>query len=123
MGEELEVVVCQRCGRGFVLTVTYREFLDRWGREVVVPVLCPTCFTKTGPLPKWDGEVKWFSSRKHYGFITIEEDAATPPRDVFFHQEQLLHDVQSMPEKGQSVRFHMRHSPKGLEAVNVEIEG
>jgi CspA family cold shock protein len=118
MGDELEVVVCQRCGRGFVLTVTYRDFLMRWGREVIVPVLCPTCFTKAGPLPKEQGEVKWFSSRKHYGFITIEEDT-----DVFFHQQQLLDDVQSTPQEGQSVRFHMRYSPKGPEAVNVEIEG
>ena len=118
MGGELEVVVCQRCGRGFVLTVTYRDFLMRWGREVIVPVLCPTCFTKTGPLPKEQGEVKWFSSRKHYGFITMEED-----KDVFFHQQQLIQDVQAGLQKGQSVRFHMRHSLKGPEAVNVEVEG
>jgi CspA family cold shock protein len=118
MKGELEVVVCQRCGRGFVLTDTYRGFLMRWGRELVVPVLCPTCFTKTGPLPKEQGEVKWFSSRKHYGFIEIEED-----RDVFFHQQQLVEDIQSTPQKGQSVRFHVRYSPKGPEALNVEIEG
>jgi CspA family cold shock protein len=118
MDGELQVVVCRRCGRGFVLTATYRDFLMRWGRELIVPVLCPTCFTKTGPLPKEQGEVKWFSSRKHYGFITIEEDT-----DVFFHRQQLLDDVQSTPQKGQSVRFHMRYSPKGPEAVNVEIEG
>ena len=113
----LEVVVCQRCGRGFVLTVTYRDFLIRWGRELIVPVLCPTCFTRTGPLPKEQGEVKWFSSHKQYGFITIEED-----RDVFFHQQQLLDGGRSAPEEGQSVRFHMRYSLKGPEAVNVEIE-
>jgi CspA family cold shock protein len=123
MWGELEVVVCRRCGRGFVLTATYREFLQRWGRELIVPVLCPTCFTKTGPLPKKRGEVKWFSSRKGYGFITVEEDAATAPKDVFFHQQQLLEDAQSAPEKGQPVRFHTRYSPKGPEAVNVEIVG
>jgi CspA family cold shock protein len=118
MWDELEVVVCQRCGRGFVLTATYRDFLMRWGRELIVPVLCPTCFTKAGPLPKEEGEVKWFSSRKGYGFITIGED-----KDVFFHQQQLLDNVDAAPQKGQPVRFHMRHSPKGLEAVNVEILG
>jgi cold shock CspA family protein len=123
MEGELKVVVCQRCGRGFVLTSTYRDFLTRWGREVVVPVLCPTCFTKAGPLPKQQGEVRWFSSRKHYGFIAIEEDAATPPMDVFFHERQLLDDVHSAPQKGQSVRFHMQYSAKGPEAVNVEVEG
>ncbi|MGD9001036.1 MAG: cold shock domain-containing protein [Anaerolineae bacterium] len=88
----------------------------RWGRELIVPVLCPTCFTKTGPLPKQQGELKWFSSRKRYGVITIEEEA-----DVFFHQQQLLEDVQGAPREGQPVRFHMRYSSKGPEAVNVEV--
>jgi CspA family cold shock protein len=118
MKGELDVIVCQRCGRGFVLTATYRDFLLRWGREVIVPVLCRTCFLEVGPLPKEEGKVKWFSSRKHYGFITIEED-----RDVFFHQEQIMAKNDSAPQEGQSVRFHMRPSPKGPEALNVEIEG
>lgn len=33
-----QAVVCQRCGRGFVLTSTYRDFLQRRGVKVVVPV-------------------------------------------------------------------------------------
>jgi len=118
MKGELNVVVCQRCGRGFVLTTTYRGFLDRWGRELKVPVVCPTCFLSTGPLPKREGMVKWFSRRKHYGFIAVDED-----HDVFFHQRQLLEEADDVPEEGQSARFHMRYSSKGPEALNVEIEG
>jgi CspA family cold shock protein len=118
MKDEIDVIVCQRCGRGFVLTATYHDFLLRWGRHVIVPVLCPTCFLATGPLPKQEGRVKWFSPRKHYGFITTGEDT-----DVFFHQQQILEKIKSVPQKGQSARFHMRRSPKGPEALNVEIEG
>jgi CspA family cold shock protein len=118
MKDQFDVVICQRCGRGFVLTATYRDFLRRWGRQVVVPVLCPTCFLGAGPLPKEKGKVKWFSPRKHYGFITIGEDT-----DVFFHQQQLLTEVDGVPQEGQAVRFHMRRSPKGPEALNVEVEG
>ena len=118
MKEELKVIVCQRCGRGFVLTATYRSFLLRWGRPLIVPVVCPTCFLAAGPLPKKAGTVKWFSPHKHYGFITIGED-----EDVFFHQQQLLEEADEAPQKGQPARFHMRHSPKGPEALNVEIEG
>lgn len=118
MKGQLEVIVCQRCGRGFVETATYRGFLTRWGRELVVPVLCPTCFLGAGPLPKEEGQVKWFSQRKHYGFITVGED-----RDVFFHQQQLLDEAGDAPQEGQSARFHMRYSSKGPEALNVEIEG
>ncbi len=116
MGDTLKIIVCQRCGRGFVLTATYRSFLVRWGRQVIVPVVCPTCFLEAGPLPKERGEVKWFSPRKHYGFITSEEDG-----DVFFHQQQLLEDRGVTPQEGQLARFHMGYSPKGPEALNVEI--
>ena len=118
MKDEIKVILCQRCGRGFVLTATYHDFLLRWGRQLVVPVLCPTCFLGTGPLPKEEGKVKWFSPRKHYGFIAAEDVG-----DVFFHQQQLLKEVEGVPQEGQSVRFHMRHSPKGPEALNVEIRG
>lgn len=118
MGDRLKIVVCQRCGRGFVLTATYRDFLIRWGRRVVVPVLCPSCFLGAGPLPKEQGQVKWFSSRKHYGFIAMEEN-----EDVFFHQQQLVGNREGGPHKGQSARFHVRCTPKGPEALNVEIKG
>lgn len=118
MREELEVTICQRCGRGFVLTDTYRGFLARWGRQVIVPVLCPSCFLEAGPLPKRRGEVKWFSPRKRYGFIAVGED-----RDVFFHEQQLLESDDVVPQAGQLARFHIRRSAKGLEALNVEIEG
>lgn len=118
MTGELDVVVCQRCGRGFVLTATYRRFLARWGRRLIVPVLCRTCFLQGGPLPKAEGKVKWFSPRKHYGFLTMKEQG-----DVFFHQQQLVEDVKEAPREGQRARFHMRISSKGPEALNVEIEG
>ena len=118
MGDNLRVIVCQRCGRGFVLTATYRGFLRRWGRDVIMPVLCPSCFLEAGPLPKERGEVKWFSSRKHYGFITMGDG-----EDVFFHQEQLLREGGAAPQEGQAARFHLRQAPKGLEALNVEVEG
>ncbi len=117
MQGELQVAVCQRCGRGFVLTHTYRGFLERWGRPVIVPVLCPSCFLEEGPLPKRRGEVKWFSTQKRYGFIAAGED-----KDVFFHEQQLLGEADTAPHTGQHVRFHVRRSPKGPEALNVEIK-
>jgi len=116
MPDQLRAIVCQRCGRGFVLTTTYRDFLARWGTKVVVPVLCPTCFLKAGPMPKRSGKVKWFSSRKHYGFITTGEG-----KEIFFHQRQILRDSRGDAQKGQTARFHVRYSPKGPEALNVEL--
>jgi CspA family cold shock protein len=110
------MIVCQRCGRGFVLTTTYRNWLARRGAKMVVPVLCPTCFLKGGPLPKQQGKVKWFSERKHYGFIIAGEG-----EEVFFHQRQILDGDESEAREGQAARFHLRYSKKGPEALNVEL--
>ena len=83
---------------------------------MVEPVLCPTCFMKNGPLPKQRGKVKWFSSRKRYGFIVAGEG-----EEIFFHQHQILGDDKSEAHQGQVVRFHVRYSDKGPEALNVEL--
>lgn len=116
MTSATQSVVCQRCGRGFVVTATYYDFLARRGARVKVPVSCMTCFLKTGPLPKQLGEVKWFNPRKRYGFIANQEG-----KDIFLHQQQILEDADSNPGEGQTVRFHLRYSEKGPEAVNVEL--
>ncbi len=117
MSDQIKMVVCQRCGRGFVLTTNYMGMLNRRGINVVIPVLCPTCFLKKGPLPKQQGKVKWFNRRKHYGFILTGEG-----NEIFFHQEQILGTQVKKIEKGQMARFHTRYSTKGPEALNVELE-
>jgi len=118
MSDEHQTIICQRCGCGFVLTSTYRDFLARRGAKVAVPVQCLRCFLKVGPLPKQSGEVKWFSPRRGYGFITTIED-----NDVFFHQNELVARNGNLPHEGQRTQFHVRHSVKGSEAVNVELVG
>ena len=116
MPDQLQVVVCQQCGRGFVLTVNYRDLLARWGAKVVVPVLCPTCFLKTGPVPKRRGTVKRFDPRKRYGFIATGEG-----EEVFFHQRQIFGSNGQEPTEGQVVWFHLAYSAKGPQALNVEL--
>ncbi len=116
MSNRSDSVVCQRCGRGFIATVNYRDFLARRGVQVVVPVLCTTCFLRTGPQPKQQGEVKWFNPRKRYGFIVTDEG-----EDVFLHQRQILDGKCDRLHQGQAVLFHLHHSPKGPEALNVEL--
>jgi CspA family cold shock protein len=116
MPKQLQVVVCQRCGRGFVLTPTYVDLRARRGAEVVVPVLCPSCFLREGPLPKQRGRVKWFDPRRRYGFIITEEG-----EEVFFHQQQILRGNGKEASEGQTAWFHVRYSAKGPEALNVEL--
>jgi CspA family cold shock protein len=116
MPDRLRMIICQQCGRGFILTSNYRDLRARRGGAVVEPVLCPTCLLRKGPLPKQQGTVKWFNPHKHYGFIVTEEG-----EEVFFHQRQVLEGKADRAQEGQVVRFHMRYSEKGPEALNVEL--
>lgn len=116
MVRQMQSAVCQRCGTGFVLTSSYSDLLARRGAKVIIPLLCPTCFLTQGPLPKQRGEVKWFSPRKHYGFIISEEG-----EEVFFHEQQLFGNSRKNPQQGQEVRFHLHYPIKGPEALNVEL--
>lgn len=116
MTEQIQTIICRRCGRCFILTTTYLEKRARWGAEVVEPVLCPTCFWKKGPLPKRQGHVKWFNSHKHYGFIVAGEG-----EEIFFHQQQIVGDNRDNARTGQMVQFHVRNAEKGPEALNVEL--
>lgn len=118
MSDSTQAITCQRCGRGFMFTATYRDFLARRGAKVVVPVLCMSCFFKAGPLPKQRGRVKWFNRRRSYGFIVTEEN-----EQIFFHQQQLVEGGESKPHEGRAVRFHVRYAAKGPEALNVELLG
>jgi CspA family cold shock protein len=116
MAHESQSVTCQRCGSGFVLTTSYLDLLSRRNVQVIVPVLCPTCFLARGPQPKQRGEVKWFSPRKHYGFIVSDRG-----EELFFHEHQLLAAGNAGPQGGQPVRFHVHYAIKGPEALNVEV--
>ena len=116
MSDQIRTIVCQRCGIGFTLTENYLEWLARRGTRVVAPVLCTTCFMKAGPWPKQKGQVKWFNSRKCYGFIITEEG-----KEVFFHQQQIVEKNGEGVREGQEARFHVYYSAKGPEAVNVEL--
>ena len=67
-------------------------------------------------MPKLCGQVKWFDTGKHYGFIDAQETG-----DIFFHQRQILGNDGEEAHQGQTAHFHLRHSAKGPEALNVEL--
>jgi CspA family cold shock protein len=98
------------------LTTTYLDLLARRNVQVIAPALCPTCFMRNGPQPKQHGEVKWFSQRKHYGFIVSDSG-----EELFFHQQQIVGSDGGNPQEGQPVRFHVHYPFKGPEALNVEV--
>lgn len=60
--------------------------------------------------------VKWFDSKKGYGFIEHPHDG----EDVFVHYSNIESDDDFKTlESGQQVEFEMNDGPKGLHAVDV----
>ncbi len=64
------------------------------------------------------GVVKWFNESKGYGFI---EQASG--EDVFVHFSAIQGDGYRTLEEGAAVQFDVEQGPKGLQAVNVTLDG
>jgi len=60
------------------------------------------------------GKVKWFSSQKGYGFITLESGS-----DVFVHHSAIQGEGYKSLDEGQEVEFEVQQGPKGEQATNV----
>lgn len=61
------------------------------------------------------GRVKWFNTKKGYGFITREDS----DEDIFVHYTSISGDGYRALEKGEDVQFELVEGPKGLQAQNV----
>jgi cold shock protein len=60
------------------------------------------------------GVVKWFSSQRGYGFITMPDGS-----EVFVHYSSIEGDGFRALEKGEKVRFELAQGPKGVQASAV----
>jgi len=63
-----------------------------------------------------EGNVKWFSGQKGYGFIQQDDG-----QDVFVHHTDINGSGFKSLEEGQRVRFQIETSPRGPKAKDVEI--
>src|ERR1700682_100732 len=61
-----------------------------------------------------NGTVKWFSPKKGYGFITMEDG-----QEVFVHYSAIDGAGFRSLEQGERVEFEVAQGPKGLQASNV----
>ena len=66
-------------------------------------------------MEKLTGTVKWFDSKKGYGFITADNG-----QDVFVHYTGISGTGFRTLEEGERVSFSVMESEKGLKAVDVE---
>jgi len=64
------------------------------------------------------GMVKWFDSRKGFGFIEKEDGSG----DVFVHFTDLVGEGYRTLREGERVKFEIAESPKGAKAINVELD-
>ena len=59
------------------------------------------------------GTVKWFNSEKGFGFISANG------KDVFVHFSQIMADGFKTLAEGDKVKFEIKDSDRGPQAVNV----
>jgi CspA family cold shock protein len=64
---------------------------------------------------KLKGKVKWFDSKKGYGFITREDGQG----DVFVHWSEIKTEGFKTLVQGEEVEFSLKEDPKGVKAVEV----
>ena len=64
-----------------------------------------------------EGTVKWFDSRKGYGFIKREAG-----EDVFVHYSALEGEDYRVLQEGQKVEFEITEGQKGPQAINIIIK-
>jgi cold shock protein len=60
------------------------------------------------------GVVKWFSPKKGYGFITMDDG-----QEVFVHYTAIDGSGFRSLEQGEEVQFEVAQGPKGLQAAKV----
>lgn len=62
------------------------------------------------------GKVKWFDSKKGYGFILSEEG-----KEVFVHYTGIISEGFKALTEGQNVEFEIGNNDKGVQAINVNV--
>jgi len=62
------------------------------------------------------GQVKWFSEKKGYGFITREDGD-----DIFIHFSAIHGEGFKTLHEGDEVEFEISQGEKGLQATNVTV--
>lgn len=66
---------------------------------------------------KYKGKVKWFSSEKGFGFLSVDDGG----QDVFVHFSGIASEGYKTLEADQAVEFEILQGPKGAQAANVTV--
>lgn len=63
-----------------------------------------------------NGKVKWFDSKKGYGFIVAEDG-----KEIFVHYTGIVKEGFKALSEGQLVTYEIGEGDKGEQAVNVQL--
>ncbi len=63
------------------------------------------------------GKVKWFNSKKGYGFITLDENNE---KDVFLHISALEKSKLRILKENQKIQFEIKEERGKLQAINLK---
>ena len=63
------------------------------------------------------GKVKWFNSKKGYGFITLDENNE---KDVFLHVSALEKSKFRILKENQKIQFEIKEERGKLQAINLK---
>ena len=62
------------------------------------------------------GKVKWFNSKKGYGFITDDETQ----RDIFLHVSALEESKLRVLKEEQTISYDIKEEKNKLQAINIK---
>ena len=62
------------------------------------------------------GKVKWFNSKKGYGFITDEETN----KDIFLHVSALEQSKLRVLKEEQKIKYDIKEEKNKLQAINIK---
>ncbi|NOZ28698.1 MAG: cold shock domain-containing protein [Chloroflexi bacterium] len=110
-----QLLTCKECGIQWVWTVTEQRRLAEAGKPLDPPEYCPACQRLTPSPGHQRGIVKWYSTQKGYGFITLPSGD-----EIFFHRTGL--DPESPPpNEGDLVEFRIEKTHRGPQATSVTV--
>ena len=62
------------------------------------------------------GKIKWFNSKKGYGFITDEKTE----KDIFLHVSSLENSKLRVLKENQKIQFDIKEEKDKLQAINLK---
>ena len=62
------------------------------------------------------GKVKWFNSKKGYGFITDDETN----KDIFLHVSELESSKLRVLKEEQKIKYDIKEEKSKLQAINIK---